>query len=71
MIYSNDALDSSPPYGWVELAQVRGVALVHLAMASNPLTTEDDMTQAARAGHVVGGYATLDMEPTWCQALQP
>jgi hypothetical protein len=71
VIYSNDALGSRPPYGWVELAQVRGVALVYLAVSPDPLTTEDDMTRAARAGHVVGGYATLDMEPAWSQTLQP
>lgn len=71
VIYSNDALGSKPPYGWVELAQARGVALVYLAVSPNPLTTEVDMTNAARAGHIVGGYATLDMEPAWCQALQP
>lgn len=56
------------PPAWVELAEALSAAILYIAVTDRPLDTEDQINQAARDGHLVAGYATLDLSPAWATA---
>lgn len=68
---STEAITTTLPAGWYELAVELGHALVYLAVSSTPLVTSTQINDAARAGHVTAGWATITCEPTWATAYRP
>lgn len=65
LLYGGNAAGIALPCGWVELAAARGAALVFVATSPIRLVAEGDIEGAARAGHLVGAYATLTMAAGW------